>query len=66
MSICSPSVNVKEHYTCFEYDELVKIAKTFNDYTSSTKSCPFEKNKTDNKNYCNPSKTINFLNKTKK
>lgn len=30
MSHCSPNINVKDHYTCFSYEELEVIAKAFN------------------------------------
>lgn len=32
MSYCSPNINVKDHFTCFEYDELINIATAFNNY----------------------------------
>jgi hypothetical protein len=40
MSYCSPSVNVKDHYTCFEYDELREIAEAFNSYIQKNRICP--------------------------
>ena len=33
MSYCSPSVNIKDHYTCFEYDELKQILESDIDLT---------------------------------
>lgn len=37
---CSPNVNVKNHYTCFEYTELQQIALAFNIYIQKNKICP--------------------------
>jgi hypothetical protein len=32
MSYCAPNVNIDDHYTCFEYNELCEIAKSFNKF----------------------------------
>lgn len=40
MSYCSPNVNIKDHYTCFEYDELLEIANAFNLYIKKYNTCP--------------------------
>jgi hypothetical protein len=39
MSYCSPNIDITDHYTCFEYDELIHIAEAFNKYIKS-KRCP--------------------------
>jgi hypothetical protein len=44
-SYCSPSVNVKDHFTCFEYDELKEIADAFNKYIQKNRECPRQKRK---------------------
>ena len=43
MSYCSPSVDISDHYTCFEYDELIQIANAFNKYINANKICPRRK-----------------------
>lgn len=40
MSYCSPNIDIKDHYTCFEYDELVEIANAFNLYIKKYNACP--------------------------
>lgn len=66
-NICAPNIDIKEHYTCFDFDELKTIANAFNDYILKNKSCPKLgkiKNNT-NKKYCNLDTLININNKTK-
>lgn len=67
-NICAPNINIKEHYTCFEYSELKNIAKAFNEYILTNNKCPintFTKTRL-NKNYCISQKPIKIDNKTKK
>jgi len=67
INICAPNVNIKEHYTCFEYDELKEIADAFNKYISKNKTCPNNKNiKHITSNYCSANKLIDIKNKNKK
>jgi hypothetical protein len=56
MSFCAPNIrNVKENYTCFEMDELIKIASLINNYICDS-----------NNKKCIITKQININNKTKK
>jgi hypothetical protein len=67
-AMCAPNINIKEHYTCFEYSELKNIAQAFNTYILKNKKCPlntFTKTRL-NKNYCISQKPINIDNKTKR
>lgn len=68
MSYCSPNVDSKDHYTCFELEELKEIALAFNKYIQKNKTCPVIKNKRKNKknNKCNPRRLISLTNKSKK
>lgn len=67
-NMCSPNVNIKEHYTCFDYDELKQIAEAFNKYILKNKKCPNNKyyKKHTNENYCIVNKLIDIKNKNKK
>jgi hypothetical protein len=38
-SLCSPSINVSDHYTCFESIELQAIAMAFNRYIEKNELC---------------------------
>jgi hypothetical protein len=62
MSYCSPSVDIKDHYTCFEIDELKQIALAFNKYIEKNKVCPVIKKHKANKRLkvrsCNPQRLI--------
>ena len=61
MSYCSPNVNIKDHYTCFEYDELKEIALAFNIYIQTNKVCPNTKRtKNTNNKKCLPTSLINI------
>ena len=62
MSVCSPNVdiNIKDHYTCFEYDELKEIARAFNIYIQTKKVCASSNSKQD---FCIPTKLIDIENK---
>jgi len=51
MSYCAPNVDQEDHYTCFTYNELKEIAKTFNDYIKINKIC---------KNECEQNEPINL------
>jgi hypothetical protein len=66
-NICAPNINIKEHYTCFELEELKSIAKTFNDYILKNKRCPKlgKVNVKRDKNYCILDRIIETNNKTK-
>jgi hypothetical protein len=68
MSYCAPSIDIKDHYTCFEFDELKQIATAFNDYILKNKSCPaLVKTKSKQKNIsCNPKMPIKIDKKTKR
>jgi hypothetical protein len=45
MSYCSPNINVTNHYTCFEHDELKQIALALNIYIQKNKLCLLQSNK---------------------
>lgn len=60
MSYCSPNVNITEHYTCFEYEELKQIALALNIYIQKNKLCLI------NSNSANCSKKIINTNKKTK
>jgi hypothetical protein len=62
MSYCSPNINVTDHYTCFEHDELKEIASALNIYIQKAKLCLLEspKSKTCSK------KIINIDKRTKR
>jgi hypothetical protein len=74
MSYCSPSVDVSDHYTCFEFDELKTIALAFNEYIKKNKACPIVRNiKNDrkkkskgSKKVCNWKKNIVIDNRSKR
>lgn len=45
MSVCAPNVDVSDHYTCFELNELKQIALAFNIFIQTNKICsPADKN----------------------
>jgi hypothetical protein len=58
MNTCSPNINISLHYTCFTYNELQIIAKTYNDYITNNTICK--------KSHCAIKKPINLIKKTKK
>lgn len=66
--ICAPNINITEHYTCFEFDELKSIAKAFNDYILKNKRCPKlgKINVKRDKNYCILDQIIDINNTTKR
>jgi hypothetical protein len=66
MSYCAPSIDIKDHYTCFEFHELKTIAKSFNDYIAKNKSCPVKRGSRKNGISCNPKRPIKIENKTKR
>ena len=67
INVCAPNINIADHYTCFEYDELKEIACAFNKYISKSKKCPNNQNiKRINSNYCSVNKLIDIKNKNKK
>lgn len=55
---CAPNVNISTHYTCFTKDELLSIAKAFNEYIKNKTLCQ--------KSICVPKTPINISNKSKK
>lgn len=57
---CAPNVNIGEHYTCFELQELKSIANAFNEYIKKNKSCPKKRGAKNVSNYCNIDKEINL------
>jgi len=62
MSYCSPNINVANHYTCFEHDELKEIALALNIYIQKNKLCLLDKSTSKT---CS-TKIINIGKKTKK
>ena len=67
MSYCAPNVDIRDHYTCFEFDELKSIAVAFNNYIAKNKKCPTRKGqKQKSKTKCEPNRKINIYNKTKR
>jgi hypothetical protein len=62
MSYCSPNINVTNHYTCFEHDELKEIALALNIYIQKNKLCLLDKSTSKT---CS-TKIINIGKKTKK
>lgn len=71
MESCAPNVNTYDSnntYTCFNYSELVSIAKAYNSYIFKNQKCPkniLNKKKID-QNYCVINKPIDIDNKNKK
>ena len=68
MSYCSPNINIKNHYTCFEHDELKQIALALNIYIQKNLLCEiWEKGikKGSGQGNCSK-KIININKKTKK
>jgi hypothetical protein len=60
---CSPNVNIKKHYTCFDYNELQQIALAFNIYIQKNKICPQlnkNSNKLTDKRICKIKRLINI------
>jgi hypothetical protein len=66
MSYCSPSVNIKDHYTCFEYDELKQIALAFNIYIQTNKVCPTLRRGSKKDKRCLPTSLIDIKKSKKK
>lgn len=62
MSYCSPNINITNHYTCFEHDELKEIALALNIYIQKNKLCLLDKSTSKT---CS-TKIINIGKKTKK
>ena len=58
MDTCSPNINISQHYTCFNYNELQTIAKAFNDYITKRTICK--------KSQCAIKKPIDIIKKTRK
>lgn len=58
-NFCAPNIDVTNHYTCFEEEELRQIATAFNRFIQDNK-------RVCNKRKCVPRKTINIQNKSKK
>ena len=58
MDTCSPNINISQHYTCFNYNELQTIAKAFNDYITKRTICK--------KSQCAIKKPIDSIKKTRK
>lgn len=57
---CAPSIDVSSHYTCFDHNELVQIAKAFNKYIQNNKVCAKQKG------VCVPKKQISITGRDKK
>ena len=57
---CAPNVNVANHYTCFDDDELRQIALAFNIFIQSNKVCSIDTA------ICVPSKVIKIENTSKR
>lgn len=58
MSYCAPNIDIKTHYTCFSLDELIEIAKAFNEYIKKNKVCLGDS--------CIPRKYIDYKSKNRK
>lgn len=65
MSYCSPNINIKNHYTCFDYDELKQIALALNIYIQKNMLCEIL-GKNTKKSTVNCSKKIIDINKKTK
>ena len=61
MSVCAPNVDVYDHYTCFELDELKQIALAFNIFIQTNKICSHS-----DKNICAKTSLININHTDKK
>ena len=66
MSYCSPNINVTNHYTCFEHDELKQIALALNIYIQQEKLCLLESNTPKSKSKTCSTKIINVNKRTKR